>query len=56
MAARVLVCLYLTDSGTVTAADLVQRLRISPASVSHAVALLEQLGMLNREQTLKVVP
>ncbi|HEY3502723.1 MAG TPA: helix-turn-helix domain-containing protein [Actinocatenispora sp.] len=51
MAARVLVCLYMTDSGTVTAADLVQWLRVSPASVSHAVALLEQLGMLNREQT-----
>ncbi len=34
MAAKVLVCLYVTDSGTLTAADLVQRLRVSPASVS----------------------
>lgn len=42
MAARVLVCLYLTDSGALTAVDLVQRLRVSPASVSYAVTFLEQ--------------
>ncbi|WP_236242936.1 GbsR/MarR family transcriptional regulator [Streptomyces sp. CC228A] len=51
MAAKVLVCLYVTDSGTLTAADLVQRLRVSPASVSHAVAFLEQQGLLRRERT-----
>ncbi|MCG5217221.1 helix-turn-helix domain-containing protein [Streptosporangium soli] len=50
MAARVLACLYITDSGTLTAADLVQRLRVSPASVSHAVTFLEQQGMLKRER------
>ncbi|MFI9842937.1 helix-turn-helix domain-containing protein [Nonomuraea sp. NPDC051941] len=50
MMARVLACLYTTDSGTLTAADLVQRLRVSPASVSHAVAFLEQQGMLRRER------
>lgn len=50
MVARVLTCLYITDSGTLTAADLVQRLRISPASVSHAVTFLEQQGMLRRER------
>ncbi|MEV0144124.1 MULTISPECIES: helix-turn-helix domain-containing protein [unclassified Nonomuraea] len=50
MEARVLVCLYITDSGALTAADLVQRLRVSPASVSHAVAFLEQQGMLRRER------
>jgi DNA-binding transcriptional ArsR family regulator len=50
MAARVLACLYVTDSGTLTAADLVQRLRVSPASVSHAVTFLEQQGMLRRER------
>lgn len=50
MEARVLACLYITDSGTLTAADLVQRLRVSPASVSHAVAFLEQQGMLRRER------
>lgn len=51
MVARVLACLYVTDSGSLTAADLVQRLRISPASVSHAVAFLEQQGMVKRERT-----
>ncbi|MER7133272.1 GbsR/MarR family transcriptional regulator [Streptosporangium saharense] len=51
MESRVLACLYITDSGTLTAADLVQRLRVSPASVSHAVAFLEQQGMLKRERT-----
>jgi hypothetical protein len=50
MEARVLACLYVTDSGALTAADLVQRLRVSPASVSHAVAFLEQQGMLRRER------
>lgn len=50
MAARVLVCLYITDSGSLTAADLVQRLRVSPASISHAVTFLEQQGMLRRER------
>ncbi|WP_327418700.1 GbsR/MarR family transcriptional regulator [Streptomyces sp. NBC_01233] len=50
MMARVLACLLVTDSGTLTAADLVQRLRVSPASVSHAVTFLEQQGMLRRER------
>ncbi|MEV4460211.1 helix-turn-helix domain-containing protein [Microbispora sp. NPDC049633] len=50
MEARVLACLYVTDSGALTAADLVQRLRVSPASISHAVAFLEQQGMLRRER------
>ncbi len=45
-----LACLYVTDSGTLTAADLVQRLHVSPASISHAVAFLEQQGMLRRER------
>lgn len=51
MAARVWACLYITDSGALTAAELVQRLRISPASVSHAVTFLEQQGLLRRERT-----
>ncbi|MCZ4557769.1 helix-turn-helix domain-containing protein [Rhodococcus maanshanensis] len=49
MEARVLACLQITDSGALTAADLVERLRVSPASISHAVAFLEQQGMLRRE-------
>ncbi|MGW5360996.1 helix-turn-helix domain-containing protein [Actinopolymorpha pittospori] len=51
MMARVMTCLYITDAGILTAADLVQRLRVSPASVSHAVTYLEQQGMLSRERT-----
>jgi DNA-binding transcriptional ArsR family regulator len=54
MVARVLACLCITDSGTLTAAELVQRLRISPASVSHAVTFLEQQGLLRRERALGV--
>ncbi|WP_067548862.1 GbsR/MarR family transcriptional regulator [Nocardia crassostreae] len=50
MEARVLACLYITDSGALTAAELVQRLRVSPASISHAVAFLEQQGILRRER------
>ncbi|MEV1200587.1 GbsR/MarR family transcriptional regulator [Microbispora rosea] len=50
MEARVLVCLYVTDSGALTAADLVQRLHVSPASISHAITFLEQQGMLRRER------
>ncbi|MGE7391799.1 helix-turn-helix domain-containing protein [Streptomyces sp. NPDC004126] len=51
MVSRVLACLYTTDSGALTAAELVERLRVSPASVSHAVAWLEGQGMLRRERT-----
>ncbi|MEU8895068.1 helix-turn-helix domain-containing protein [Nocardia sp. NPDC048505] len=50
MEARVLACLHIADSGALTAADLVQRLRVSPASVSHAVAFLEQQGIIRRER------
>ncbi|MFD5896728.1 MarR family transcriptional regulator [Streptomyces sp. NPDC060366] len=50
MASRVLVRLFLTDSGTLTAADLVARLRVSPASVSKAIGYLEGLEMVRRER------
>ncbi|MEW1929855.1 MULTISPECIES: GbsR/MarR family transcriptional regulator [unclassified Streptomyces] len=48
MAARVLTCLITDDSGSLTAADLVQRLRVSPASVSLAVGYLEGLEVIRR--------
>ncbi|MFI8458136.1 helix-turn-helix domain-containing protein [Kitasatospora sp. NPDC085464] len=51
VAAGVLACLYVTDSGALTAAELVQRLRVSPASISNAVTFLEQQGLLRRERT-----
>ncbi|MFC7877673.1 MarR family transcriptional regulator [Isoptericola sp. NPDC057391] len=50
MAAAVLTRLYVADSGSLTAAELVDRLQVSPASVSKAVALLENLGLVRRER------
>lgn len=50
MAARVLACLFTTDSNTLTAADLVRRLRVSPASVSKAIGYLEGLQLVRRER------
>jgi DNA-binding transcriptional ArsR family regulator len=50
MTARVLVCLYTTDAGSLTASELVQRLQVSPASISKAVALLEGHGLIRRER------
>jgi hypothetical protein len=49
MASRVLALLYTTDSRSLTAAALVQELRVSPASISKAIGYLEQVGMVHRE-------
>lgn len=50
MMARVMACLTLTDSGSLTAAELVQRLQVSPASISKAIAFLESQGLVRRER------
>ncbi len=50
MTASVLTCLTITDSGSLTAAELVQRLRVSPASISKAVSFLEEQGLVSRER------
>ena len=50
MMARVLACLYTTDSGSLTASELVQRLQVSPASISKAIAFLESQGLVRRER------
>lgn len=50
MTSRVLVSLYTTDSGSLTASELVQRLQVSPASVSKAIAFLEEQGLVRRER------
>lgn len=50
MQARVLTCLHLTDSGGLTAADLVHRLAVSPASISTAVRALEKRDLIRRER------
>ncbi|SDW27764.1 MarR family protein [Amycolatopsis xylanica] len=49
MPTRVLASLYTTDTGSLTAADLARRLRVSPASVSKAVAYLEDQQLIRRE-------
>lgn len=50
MSARVLACLYTTDSGSLTSAELVGRLHVSPASVSKAVGYLEDQKLIRRER------
>ncbi|MGW5385290.1 MarR family transcriptional regulator [Nocardia sp. NPDC003963] len=47
-AAAVMACLYTSETGSRTAAELAQHLRISAATVSHAVKLLEEQGLLQR--------
>lgn len=48
MPAKVLVSLLTSDSGRLTAADLVRSLWVSPASVSKSVGYLEGIGLLRR--------
>jgi DNA-binding transcriptional ArsR family regulator len=50
MICRVLTCLMTTDSGSMTAADLVRRLRVSAASVSKAIGFLEGQQLVRRER------
>lgn len=49
-AARVLTCLYVTESGSLTAAELAARLGVSPASVSKAIAVLEPMDLVGRSR------
>ncbi|MEV3927096.1 GbsR/MarR family transcriptional regulator [Actinomadura coerulea] len=48
MTARVLGCLYTADT-SLTASELVERLQVSPASVSKAVTFLADLELIRRE-------
>ena len=50
MPSRVFVALMVTDSGRLTAAELAEMLRISPAAVSGAVRYLIQLGLVHKER------
>lgn len=50
MMSRVLSCLYTTDAGSLTASELVQRLQVSPASISKAITFLEEQGLVRRER------
>jgi DNA-binding transcriptional ArsR family regulator len=48
MTARVFVCLLTADTGGLTAADLVHRLQVSPASVSKSISYLETMDLVTR--------
>ncbi|MED7924396.1 MarR family transcriptional regulator [Nonomuraea sp. LP-02] len=48
MPARVFVCLLTAGTGSLTSAELVRRLQVSPASVSKAVGYLETTGLIRR--------
>ena len=50
MMSRVMACLTLTDSGSLTASELAERLQVSPPSVSKAIAFLESQGFVRRER------
>jgi len=48
MTARVFVCLLTADASGLTAAELVHRLQVSPASVSKSIGYLEALNLVMR--------
>jgi DNA-binding transcriptional ArsR family regulator len=50
MASRVFTALLATDSGRLTAAELADRLEVSPAAVSGAVRYLTQVHLVVRER------
>lgn len=50
MMARVLGCLYTTDTGSLTASELAHQLHVSPASISKAITFLENLDLVRRER------
>ncbi|WP_282697038.1 MarR family transcriptional regulator [Streptomyces sp. CC208A] len=50
MASRVFAALLASESGSMTSAELAERLRISPAAVSGAIRYLTQVGMVGRER------
>ncbi|WP_037670161.1 helix-turn-helix domain-containing protein [Streptomyces griseus] len=50
MMSRVLTCLFTTDAGSHTASELAQRLQVSPASISKAIAFLDTQGLISRER------
>jgi predicted transcriptional regulator len=50
IASRVFVALLATDTGRLTAAELAERLRSSPAAISGAVRYLVQVNLIVRER------
>ena len=50
MPARAFACILAEDSGRLTAAELAERLEVSPAAISGAVRYLTQVEMVVRER------
>jgi DNA-binding transcriptional regulator GbsR (MarR family) len=50
MPARTFACILAEDRGSLTAAELAERLEVSPAAISGAVRYLTQVGMVVRER------
>ncbi|GAB3109047.1 MarR family transcriptional regulator [Streptomyces calidiresistens] len=50
MAARVLASLIAEDSGTLTSAEIAERLRVSSGAISGAVSYLSQVHLVSRER------
>jgi hypothetical protein len=50
MTARVLTSLFIAEAGSLTASELAAHLQVSPASVSKAVAFLDEQGLIRRER------
>jgi DNA-binding transcriptional ArsR family regulator len=50
MICRVLTCLMTADSGSMTSAEMVRRLKVSPASISKAIGVLEDQQLVRRER------
>jgi DNA-binding transcriptional regulator GbsR (MarR family) len=55
MTARVFVALFISEAGSLTAAELVQHLHVSPATISHAIRWLEQRELVSREREARRV-
>lgn len=50
MASRVFACILADDAGALTAAEVGERLHVSPAAVSGAVRYLAAVGLITRER------
>ncbi|MFI6390903.1 helix-turn-helix domain-containing protein [Nonomuraea sp. NPDC050547] len=50
MTAKVFAALFISEGGSLTAAELVQHLQVSPATISHAIRWLELREMVTRER------
>lgn len=50
MTARVLTCLFISDTGSHTASELARHLQVSPGSISKAISFLESQSLVRRER------